>query len=91
MTFLSNIHAHYEIVAAKFETVYTQNNRYQMPDVEIKKDDSSYVYVPLRGTSATLAVFDINDKLIGWINTETLGYPDAKSWIAGEKWIDQGL
>ena len=71
-------------------TAYTLNREIFIPEHEIKKDSSSYIYVPLRGYSAMLAVYDINDRVIGWIDTRTLGYENVGAWIKGEKWIDGG-
>jgi hypothetical protein len=69
---------------------YTQNHSIFMPEVKIETHDASYVYVPLRGYCSLLAVFDIQDNCIGWIDTRTLGYETAKDWIVGTNWIDQG-
>lgn len=61
-----------------------------MPNNEILHDDPSYVFVPLRGLCSILAVFDNDDKLIGWINTRSIGYESAGAWMNGEGWIDHG-
>jgi hypothetical protein len=77
-------------MAARGDWAYTANGQIFVPDFEILEDDPSYIYVPLRGYSASLAVFDIKDKCIGWVNSRTLGYESAKDWMRGTKWIDQG-
>jgi hypothetical protein len=77
-------------VITRFETVYTTNRSVQMPANRIDVPDPAYVYVPLRGYSASLAVFQ-NGRCVGWIDTRKLGYENAKAWVAGTGWIDQGL
>ena len=69
---------------------YTQNGTLDIPEVEIKKDNHEYVYVPLRGYSSVLAVMDLSDKCIGYILSETLGYESVKAWMTGAKWVDGG-
>lgn len=69
---------------------YTVNNAIRIPENQVKEDKPEYVYVPLRGYSASLAVFDISDACIGWIDTRTLGYESAAEWIKATKWRDQG-
>lgn len=69
---------------------YTSNNAILIPDLEIKEDKPEYVYVPLRGYAASLAVYDINDNVIGWIDVRKLGYENAMSWMSGTGWKDQG-
>lgn len=56
-------------------------SRIFVPDVKIVEDRDEYAYEPLRGYSASLAVVD-DGRCIGWIDTRTLGYEDAKSWMA---------
>lgn len=72
------------------ELAYTPNQEIYIPDVEIKVDCPEYIYVPLRGYAYSLAVFDIEDKSIGWIRTSTLGYDSVKDWMIQTKWIDRG-
>jgi len=69
---------------------YTANHRINVPENRIAIDKSEYVYVPLRGFSAILAVFDINDSCIGWIDTRTLGHESAIEWMQATNWIDGG-
>lgn len=72
------------------ETAYTATQTIHLPDVEVDQDDPSYIYVPLRGYSSVMAVFDQSDECIGWILSERLGYPTVKDWIKATGWIDQG-
>ena len=63
--------------------VYTQKGAsYVCPDKEIKKPNSSYVYVPTRGFSGSLTVFNKSNRCVGWIDTRSLGFPNAKAWMA---------
>ena len=73
-----------------FDEANTMHGRYQVPDKEIKVIDPSHVYVPARGYSAGLIVFDLNDHPIGWIDTRTLGYENAKAWMLATMWRDGG-
>lgn len=74
----------------KYDIAYTANKRIELPDIQITRDKFEYNYVPLRGYSACLAVFDIDDKCIGWIDTRTLGYENVKEWMDKTKWVDTG-
>jgi len=74
----------------KGDSAWTANRQIFIPDRQIKRDDPEYVYVPLRGYSASLAVFDLDDRVIGWIDTRTLGYESAKEWMRATNWRDQG-
>jgi hypothetical protein len=60
-------------VKTQYNTCHTQNKSIFLPDIEIKEDKPEYVYVPLRGDSASLAVFNLDDRCIGWINSSNLG------------------
>lgn len=71
------------------DLAYTAHQTVNLP-VEVTQDRPEYVYVPLRGYCAILAVFDLNDRCIGWINTRTLGYNTAQEWIQATRWVDQG-
>lgn len=73
-----------------YDDAYTQNGCISIPDREITKDLKGYIYVPLKGYSKTLAVFDEDDVCIGWILAETLGYSSANAWMKDTKWVDQG-
>lgn len=75
-----------------YEQVWTTNpgsnkGSYMMPDIEIKEDKPEYVYMLMRGHSASLLVLDIDDEPIGWIDTRTLGYESAKEWAKATKYI----
>lgn len=61
-----------------------------MPDVEIKEKELIHLYVPLRGSGFTLAVFE-HDEPIGWIKVETLGYDSVKDWIKAVGWVDSAF
>jgi len=74
----------------KGEWEYTQNRHVFVPDRKITKPSHVFNYVPVRGYSAHLLVFDIHDRCIGWIDTRTLGYENAKEWIKATGWRDQG-
>lgn len=63
-------------------TEYTGDMAVFVPDVKIESDRPEYVYAAQRGYSGSLAVFDLDDRCIGWIDTRTLGYPDARAWMA---------
>lgn len=63
------------------------DQRVFVPDVKIEKDDPTYVYRPCRGYSASLAVEDIDGKIIGWIDTTTLGYFSAKHWMISVNYL----
>lgn len=60
-----------------------------LPDVRIDEDDPSYVLHPMRGTSTSLAVFDGDDKCIGWMPVGVLGFDTVKEWIeaTGYEWV----
>lgn len=70
--------------------VYTSNFKVVMPQVEIKEDKPEYVYVPLRGYCAVMAVYSIEDVCIGWIKSAVLGYESVKAWMQATNWRDQG-
>lgn len=55
-----------------------------LPEVRITKDKSSYVYHPLRGHSAAVAVENIDEKIIGWMSVDDLPggpYKNVKEWM----------
>jgi len=74
----------------KGEWEYTQNRDVFVPDRKITKPSPVFIYVPVRGYSSHLIVFDIHDRCIGWIDTRTLGYENAKEWIKATGWRDMG-
>lgn len=73
-----------------YDTCHTLNRQIQLPDVQITCDQASHIYVPLRGHPHTLAVFDLEDRPIGWIKCETLGYNSVDEWMKATKWVDGG-
>ena len=60
---------------------YTKNKQIHIPDTKITEDKPEYNYAPLRGFGYILAVFDLDDKCIGWIESSTLGYDSVKDWM----------
>jgi hypothetical protein len=68
----------------RHEQVYTEHETVWMPDTRITEPLSRYTYQPLRGYGSILAVFD-DGKCIGFILSETLGYPTVKDWMKGSK------
>lgn len=56
-----------------------------IPDVEIEEDDGSYTFSAVRGYSASLAVFGIDDQCVGWIDTRTLGFETARTYLDSVK------
>lgn len=78
----------------------TQNRRIFVPDVKVDLPRPEYIYVPLRGYASHLAVMlpmiccKCEDKkgayCIGYIDTRALGYENAKLWIKGTNWKDEG-
>lgn len=74
----------------EYDVAYTATREIHIPHVKIGVDDPTYVYVPCRGYSATMAVFDTEDKCVGWIHIHTLGYNSVDEWMKATNWIDQG-
>lgn len=60
---------------------YTKNKQIHIPEVEIKEDKPEYNYAPLRGYGFILAVFDLDDKCVGYIGSNVLGYDSVKEWM----------
>lgn len=54
----------------------------RLPDVRVEHAHPGHTYVPQHGIAASLAVLDEGGQPIGWIDTETLGHPNARSWMA---------
>jgi hypothetical protein len=79
-----------ELSGAKGDWAHTANQQIFIPDRQIKTDKAEYVYVPVRGYAGSLAVFDINDKVIGWIDTRTLGHENVREWMRATNWRDTG-
>lgn len=55
-----------------------------VPDVEITKDCSTYIYRPCRGYAGSLAVINIHDKCVGWVKVENLPsgpYANVREWM----------
>lgn len=77
--------------------VRTRNRQYSCPDVEVKQDHSTYLYIPLKSyevidecNQSVMLVLDWDDKPLGWIRIETLGYDCVEHWMRAVHWIDQG-
>lgn len=63
-------------------TVYSDSGRsYVCPDVELKKPERGFIYMPTRGFSDSLTVFDDRAECIGWISSRTLGYESVRDWM----------
>jgi hypothetical protein len=61
-----------------------------IPDVRITIDDPTYCYRPCRGYCSTVAVEDINEKIIGWMHyTDLPGgpYRDVTDWMEKTKYV----
>ena len=70
---------------------YTQNKTISLPEVRLYDTKPTYVYVPLRGYGALLAVYDTTtNAYAGWIDVRLLGYETARAWVEGTGWKDQG-
>lgn len=67
-------------------TAWLAGHSFTLPDQKITIVDPTHVYEPMRGTSASLAVFTDSslETCIGWIDTRTLGFDTAKDWIAAQ-------
>lgn len=57
----------------------TKNAPIHLPEKVLKEGKPSYTYVPLRGFDYELAVMEAG-KPVGWILTETLGFPSVYAW-----------
>lgn len=69
---------------------YTTNppddsGRLLVPDVRVTAYNHEHNYLACRGYSASLAVLDIDDRCIGWIDTQILGFENVKAWMAFSK------
>lgn len=77
---------------------YTANKSVMVPHKRITNDDPTYVFVPLKGSSGTMAVFapsrcedgTMFDECIGWISVVDLGFNSVNEWMKETNWIDQG-
>lgn len=58
-----------------------------LPDAEIVLDDPAHVLHPMRGNSVHLAVFDIDDRPIGWMHVGVLGFEDVKAWMIATNYL----
>ena len=67
------------------DIAYTKNRTISIPDIEITQDDSTYVYHPCRGYSATMAVENIDGEIIGWIDSRTLGFNYVEDYMKHHK------
>ena len=61
---------------------YTKNKQINIPENKITEDKPEYNYAPLRGHGFIMAVFDLEDKCIGYIEIGTLGYNSVKEWMS---------
>jgi hypothetical protein len=59
-----------------------------LPDVRVYPFER-YVYRPMRGYSAILAVEDTDGSLIGWVLVTDLGHDTVKAWIKAERYLPQ--
>lgn len=75
-------------MVTKGEWAYTRNGNLFVPDMEIKADHHTYNYEPLRGYSASVAVLDIEDRCIGWIDIRNLGFENVRTWMMARKMKD---
>ena len=62
-------------------TVYTATGSLWMPENKITEVVPGHTYEPLRGYGSVMAVLDADGTCIGWILSETLGYPTVKDWM----------
>jgi hypothetical protein len=74
----------------KGDWAWTQNRQIFIPDQRVSEPNPDHIYVPLRGYAYGMAVFDLSDKCIGWINVETLGYNTVREWMDAVYWADGG-
>ena len=80
--------ATYQRSAVKGDRAWLQDREIFLPDVKITKDDSSYVYHPMRGYSASVAVEDIDGNFIGWMSVDDLPggpYKNVREWMVKNK------
>jgi len=55
-----------------------------IPDRRIRESCATYLYRPCRGYSASVAVENIHEHIIGWMHVDDLPggpYPDVKAWM----------
>jgi hypothetical protein len=70
-------------------TVYSDSGRsYACPDVDLKTPEPGYIYMPTRGFSDSLTVFDSGGRCVGWIGARTLGYESVRDWMDDHQWQD---
>ena len=60
-----------------------------MPDVRIDTDDPLYVLRPCRGYSASLAVENIDRRIIGWMPVTVLGFETVRAWMDATNYVVQ--
>lgn len=79
----------YQKVAAAGDWAWLgSGERIFVPDVKITRDDPSYVYHPLRGYSASVAVENIDGRFIGWMSVDDLPggpYKNTREWMVKNK------
>lgn len=65
----------------KGDFAWTANRQIFIPENKVEQVDPTHTYEALRGYSTHLAVMDSSGKCIGYIDTRTLGYDNAKEWL----------
>ncbi len=60
--------------------VWIDHKRIALPDEQISITKQEHTYKAMNGYGHTLAVFE-NNKPIGWISSEKLGYESVKDWM----------
>jgi hypothetical protein len=75
----------------KFEWAWTKNQEIAIPHEPITQEIGGHIYVPLRGYGYVLAVFNVSQRCIGWIDVAILGHKTVKEWCRATAWVDNGL
>lgn len=61
--------------------------RYECPDKEVGTLQSTWLYMPTRGSSHTMTVFTEKGRCLGYVVIERLGFPSVKAWmVAHPNW-----
>lgn len=73
------------------DTAYLGDNTpIRIPDVRICEDDPTYVYHSCRGYSASVAVEDIDGRIVGWMHVDDLPggpYDGVRAWMEAVGYI----